>query len=37
MTNKSIDLISNVMPKFTIVFSNSGKTGDVLEFKFDIF
>ena len=45
MKNKSIDLIKNIMSKrhsiftgnFTIFFSNAGKTGNVPEFKFDIF
>ena len=45
MRNKSIDLISNIMSKrhgtftetFTILFLDAGKTGNVPEFKFDIF
>ena len=45
MKNKSIDLINSIMSicqgifteNFTIFFSNLGKTGNVPEFKFDIF
>ena len=45
MENKSVDVISNIMSKrhsiftknFTIFFSNAGKTGNVSEFKFDLF
>ena len=44
MQNKQTDLISNIIPKrhgiftenFTISFSNTGKAGNVPEFKFDI-
>ena len=45
MKNRSIDLISNIMSNcqgiftenFAMFFSNAGKTGNVPEFKFDIF
>ena len=45
MKNKSIELISHIMLKYHRIFtenftnfvSNAGKTGDVLEPKFEIF